>query len=599
MVTRELPKTIGILFDWGREDYQALTGVPVSAVHFETWDRVSPGPGQFNAAALDAVMARYRGQTVTLLDGTVISKPVVTQLMAYISGAPDQPAGVDFSDRTPRWVYAEGGVAHTQIGDKLVGYAVPCSIDANRVAEMPRYDSAQWWDYWWQTVRQFAAWAEGQPQIVGVVAWVGLDGETQPIKNWQGCAYQGALMNLPGVEYRWGQNVTKSLDVYGEAFEPTGLTWWLNNAPGGRARPTRAAEALAAGGSLKHSGGVPDVSYAHGLGTIAGTGSWDYMRDNRAVSSNAWESAYDIGNAESKYWSLYAMLGVGWPAAMDLHSGYFPGVGSYPVDTAFLRWAVSYLGYSPRDGPGAWIVFRDAEEPCQGEYCWWPGDFSMGATRVRGGEARVWRASLPADDGTYPGRQARMVTDELSIDLDDALLVSGSRASLVVTLLNYGTDTVAVGYHDVLGVWTWTPFRKGPELGPVNSWITVTIDAPKLGIGEREDIRVLAQNDGPEYLHKIEVRSGAEPLRTPTPTGQPTFTPMPEPSATYTATPTRTATPSPLWPYPTYTPYPTLTAVPTWTPLSAQGHLDAAQRQLEYQNPGWEIEIGVSMRPLP
>jgi len=620
---RDLPRTIGLMFDWGEEDYQTLTGgVPVSAVHFETWDRVSPGPGQFNSAPLDEVMARYRGQTVTLLDGTVISKPVVTQLMFYISSAPDGQLGVDFSDRTPQWVYNEGGVPYEMIGTERVGYALNCTT-SKRIAEMPRYDSLQWWAYWFGTVQQFAQWAANQPQVVAVVAAVGLDGETQPIKQWGSCNYPALLPGLPGVEYRWGQKVVESMSVYGEAFGPTGIYWYLNNAPGGMARPTRAAQAIAKGGSLKHSGGVPDVSWAHGVDTILGSGSWDYMRDNRQTVPLSWESAYDIGAIEQKYWSIYAMLGVGWPALMDLHSGYFPGVGANPVDAAFLKWAAGYLSYQPAYGPGAWIVLRDAEEPCAGSYCWWPGDFSMGVQAVREGP-RVWRAGLPVDDGTYPGRQCRMIGEELALDLDDALLVSGSAAQIELVLLNYGTDTFSVGYQDYAGVWSWTPYRKGSALGPVNHWVTVTLDAPNLSPGHAEDVRILAQGDGAEYVHRMQVWSNVPLAPTVTPivatltttpsatgTASPSVTVTPSRTMTQTATrtiqtlppsatlyPTYTRLPS-LTPRPTYTALPSLTPRPTPTEMTAQDHMREAERLLEWANPGFSVDVSVQMEALP
>ena len=132
---------------------------------------------------------------------------------------------------------------------------------------------------------------------------------------------------------------------------------------------------------------MPDLDWAHSKpGTsIEGGGSWDFMYDNRDVSRNCGESAYDIGNVEQKYWSIYPMLAVWRPFSMDLHSGFFPGIGANPIDATFLNWAVGYLQYEPSWGPGGWIVFRDAEGECQGNSCYWPGDFSMGIERVSGG----------------------------------------------------------------------------------------------------------------------------------------------------------------------------------------------------------------------
>jgi len=608
VTTRAIPKTMGVMFNFTGDNVQELTGVVASVVVFEVWDRVAPGPGQFNPAALDRIMALYADQTVTLLDGTVIPVPIVTQLMPYLSGEPNQPAGVDFADRTPQWVYKEQGVPHEMIGDRAVGYLIDCPA-YGRSAMMPRFDSLRWWELWFQTVSQFAAWAEGYPQIVGVVTAMGLDGETQAIKNWSGCQYATFMSELPGVERAWAKGVEESISVYAEAFGPTGITVWLNNTPGGFGRPVRAALALQKGLSLKHSGGVPDISWAHGIGTISGTGSWDYMRDNRAAGFNAWESAFDIGRPEDKYWSVYAMLAVGWPAAMDLHSGYFPVLGANPVNTEFLNWAAGWLGYSPTSADGAWIVFRDYEDICQGNYCWWPGDFTMGAERVRGGEKRVMRWQLPVDDGTYPGRQSRIVETDLAVDFATFVRVGGSNPQLSLTFLNYGTDTFSVGYRDQTDAWVWSSFAKGPALGPVNSWITLTMGVPKISVGGDEDVRIMAQGDGAEYVHKLELRDDSGPTRTPSPT-VPTSTPSLVPSYTPTRTATRTVTPSPTKldtptpsPVATYTPTPTgepsVTPSPTITPspttASSNDYIDAARWLLERENPGYDVEIVVNL----
>ena len=218
---RPIPKTLGVMFSFEGDNLQTKTGVVASVVVFETWERVAPGPGQFNPDALNKVVDRYKGMTVTLLDGSVVPVPIVTQIIPYLSGAPDQPTGVDFSDRTPQWLY-ERGVPHVDLGGKLVGYALECP--SGRVAELPRYDSAEWWAAWHDTVRQFAQWAESQPQVVGIVAAVGLDGETQPVKNWGSCAYATYLAQIPGLERAWALGVEQTIKVYGEAFGPTGIT---------------------------------------------------------------------------------------------------------------------------------------------------------------------------------------------------------------------------------------------------------------------------------------------------------------------------------------------------------------------------------------
>ena len=590
---REVPPALGVMFDWGDTDYQALTGVPTMAVMFVTWEQVSPGPGQYNWGTLDRFLDRYRSQTVTLMDGRVIPKPVIVQLHFYLSSAPNWAYG--FYDATPQWVYND--VPYQTLGGRRVGYVLET---CGRQTALPRYDDANWRARYLEAARAFAAHVADEPQVVGAVISVGLDGETQPCKDQPGCPWMSEVVKLAGVEYRWKQFVDASITAAGEMYAGTDMRVWLDNTPTRADRITRAQKAHAAGLWLKHAGGVPDNDCALGLGDWAGTGSWEYMRDDAATAMSAWESAYDIGDAESKYWSLYAMLGVGRPGALDVHTGYLPNVdpAARPVDSAFLRWVVGWLGHTAETSPGAWIVLRDAEGDPVSRCSWWPGDFGYFMQRTSSDAPRVWRSSLPADDGTYPGRQCRRIAGELALDVDNAVYLDPVEARLSVTILNYGEDTFSLGYTDTGGDWVWGSYVKGPSLGPVGHWVTVTLPIYKASTLGDENIRILSNGDGAEYVHKVEVRSTIDDPATPTATRTietktPTATILPtQTEKPFTLTPTPTRTPGITVVAPTWTALPTYTPYPTWTPpptLTLDQQADALIEAAAEQGRVWSI----------
>ena len=153
---------------------------PVGSVMWATWCTLNPARGQYNWSALDARIASVKNQTVTMPDGSVIPHPVILNVFCYLSSAWGQPAGQDFSDQTPQWVYKEMGNRPTVDG-KLVGYKL---TGCGYIAVMPAYDSWQWRSAWLDFIEAFGTRYDNNPQVVGVVIGTGLDGETQPIKNY-------------------------------------------------------------------------------------------------------------------------------------------------------------------------------------------------------------------------------------------------------------------------------------------------------------------------------------------------------------------------------------------------------------------------------
>jgi len=597
--SRELLPVIGIMFDWGERDLAAEYDAPLIPTFFARWDQFHVGPGQFSMEPFERYMRRFEGQTVTLATGEVIAKPVIIELVFYLSSAPDSSYPYDL---TPQWVY--DSVPHETLNGRKVGYVLTSN---GAQASLPRYDEAAWREAWFEAVEAFADYVAQRPQVMGVVICAGIDTETQPTKNAGSYRWMDEMLKLPGVEYKWKQFMQESITRYGNAFNPLGVTVWLNNAPTSGDRESRAQLADAAGVKLKHSGGLYDNECALGIpGTyLEGNGSWEYMA-KRAGTGTAAESAYGYMSMENRFWTVYAMLN--WrPAAMTVHSGFVFGEDGAPVMPSwFLQWAASYVNAQPSDGRG-WIVFRDAEDFSAGGACaTWPGDFAMFVTAIEEGR-RVWPSGIPGGSGDFRSHQAR-AGKYWMLDADPQM-PSGTYTTYL-TILDYA-GSVTVRWRRADGTWASAQWK----LNGSGAWVGIEATMDEFDPSWQGDLEIVGSDE--LYLHGVEIerQAGPHPLVTQTPgptlgpsaTVEPTNTSTPQPTHTSTPWPTNTSTPTlntatpystetpSATPYPTYTPLPTYTPYPTATALSLEDHLEMAERMLADQNPSFDVRLKVEM----
>ncbi len=529
------------LFDWG-------TDPNFGAVLFVYWDSANPSRGVYNWDRLDAALSKIEAQT--LPEG----RPKPAQVFIQFYESPPSPiAGVDFTDRTPPWVYA--GQNRPIVGGRPVGHVLEA---CGKRAVIPAYDSAVWRNAYFDMVRAFAAHVEQYSSVQSIVVSVGVDSETQPIKDWY-CSWKSELHKVPGLEYAWGGYnppwrhgfVFEAMDVYREAFPDMDL--YIASAPGGEARMFHAEYAANLGIGLKHAGGQPDGESAQGHGTM--TGSWDPIaRFGDAV--NIWtESTHDIGAVSWRYWALLFMLHF-HPAQMSLHGGFFRD-----MDPTMLGWVQSHLNVTAETAPSAWLVMRDSEFPLQGSpsrgVSGLVGNFEFYLTQTNTGDTpRVARPAIPASarDHDY-SRQARR-GQVFGVRLDPVFAARADRFSVTVTYLDIGTGAWSVAgqtaYRANTGAWQKATF---------------SITHPEFAVVSHGDDL---------YLHRIDVVPAG--MATPTLT-IPTILTI-TPTATRTATPTHTYTPTPTV-TPTRTMTPTRTVVPvTLTPTPRPRTVELVCQQL-------------------
>ena len=570
-----LPTPVPILykmFDWGT-DYQNLHPEwgPIGSIQFYVWEDVNPGRGAYHWDVIDRELAKEAVLKVTLPDGREIPKPVVIQVFAHLSSATGWKA--TFYDATPVWVYdvidsqnpgdPRPIVRGRKVGHKLVG----CSTEA----VLPMYDSPTWRQAYFDMVRAFGERYNDHPQVTAIVINTGLDGETQPVKDWY-CDWNSLLdKQATDVRYRFGQFMNESMDVYRKAFPNKHI--FINNAPGGsgvrKATSDRAASYDPPIG-LKHSGMWIDLDSHQGYGDFYG--SWDLIRAYSMTLPIWLESPFGLGGKEHRYWSFIAGLHY-HPDAIDCHPEYFP-----QSEPEWLRFVVDHLGVSIHDTPDVWTVLRDTEYPLvswgkggvsghMGDWTFWlyrKEDAPQSATK------RVWREDMPGAQDHVFSRQTRRTQQGknhffMSFAIDDAypyvdqkpVDVQGGNVYYVVhvTLLNGGTDTFSLQYRNWDGGIVSQTRRKGPELGPVDDWVTVSFTVRDGYFNNNMpgdcDFRLSCERDGNEFIHMVRVEGGWGVPPTPTTVPPATKTPSApiQPTATSPPKPTRTdptATPGPL-----------------------------------------------------
>ena len=91
------------MFDFGTDFQNTRPEMgPIGSIHWSLWRNINPERGVYNWKPIDDKLASEANLKVTLANGTEIPKPVVLQIMSYISSAPGWDA--DFYDGTPHWI---------------------------------------------------------------------------------------------------------------------------------------------------------------------------------------------------------------------------------------------------------------------------------------------------------------------------------------------------------------------------------------------------------------------------------------------------------------------------------------------------------------
>ena len=393
----------------------------------------------------------------------------------------------------------------------------------NLSATIPAYDSQAWRNAYWKMIQAFAERYDNDPRLNSFVIAVGIDGETQWIKD-AGADWQVEARKISGLEYRYGQFVYLSMDQAAGVFNNTRL--FLNNAPGGNARIDRARYAADRGIGLKHSGMLPDINSAKGYGEQIG--SWDAMNAFQGQTPLWWESAYGLGDASTRYFGYYAGLTF-HPAAMDVHPEWIT-----QIDPIFKLWVEDHLGKTISTTPSVWCVLRDKEYP---KVMWsstegvsgWPGNFNYWMT-VEGAQI-VERKNIPGNNTAWQARQAGYIT-EASVDVNDKFTREKYFLKLILQTTEDSSLTVS---------WHGNSYELPLDQRALNSWETFIIPLEDFTVDSAKDIVL----EGKAYVHLIEVY-GDSNIVMPTVTALPTTTVRPTNTIIPTSTviPTRTIIPT-------------------------------------------------------
>ncbi|MBN1400533.1 MAG: DNRLRE domain-containing protein [Anaerolineae bacterium] len=607
------------MFDYGT-DFQTTQPElgPIGSIQWIDWERLNPGQGVFNWDRIDSKLALEANLKVTLLDGTEIPKPVVIQVMHHTS---DIMSGYQYIDWTPGWIYdlidqANPGDPRPTVAGRKVGYVLE---GCDTVAAVPMYDNATWRKYQFDMVRALGTRYNDHPQVTAIVVNTGLDGETQPVKSIH-CEWNTYLdEQVPGLRYSFTQFMQEVMQVYREAFPDKPI--YINNAPGGsgtRKLTSDMAASFEPPIGLKHSGMWVDLDSHQGYGDFYG--SWDMIRTYSMTLPIWLESPFGLGGPEHRYWSLIAGLHY-HPDAIDCHPEYFT-----QAEPEWLRFTTAHLGVSLDDTPDVWTVLRDAEYPLvdwgKGGVSGHMGDWAFWLYRSQeapqSDTAVVLREEMPAAKDHVFSRQARRTKQDenhifMSFDIDDGypyldgkpIDLDGGKVfyRVHVTLLNRGTDTFSLQYRNWDGAIVRQVLKKGPELGPVDDWVTASFLVRDGYFNNNMpgdvDFRISCERDGDEYIHMVRVEGGWGIPPSPTETPRPTNTSPPTPTRAASATPPGYQTPRPPSEDPSLAPTPTpLTNAERFDPIADTTLDEWAPRDVTSSSPMLSARQGGVQAPL-
>ena len=359
------PPSLYAMYSHG-EDLQAKYGSPIASYVWARWDEVHHGWDRYDFSVLDNRLATDEGLTLTLWSGETVPKHA--QIMVVPSLSPWGPHG--WIDCTPAFL--------NRPSYNIQG----CG------ALIPQYDDYTWQQAYYEMLAALCDHYKDRDDVV-VCIGPGVDGETHIIKP-ASCMDQVNSQH-PGLEYRWGQFVSKNIEIHGNLLGST--LSFLNMAPGGAARAHWAGLCEDYGVGIKIAGLQADMLGWESNQPETGLGMWDmplvYSKTLRLLT----ESKLPAITAESAYWNAlpalhYHSYGVGlhYDANFASYFDLLPDGGS---------WLASHLGDPV---VSAWMVFRDAEcDPsCWGDVCvsCHNGPWSQYMDFV-GDTTRKWRADLP------------------------------------------------------------------------------------------------------------------------------------------------------------------------------------------------------------
>lgn len=553
-----IPQVIYSFYDWQNTDFAKTLPAAgaVGSLAVFAWSDLHTGPGQYNWSAIDSYLAKAAGMTVTLKDSTVISKPIILEIVeneseqpskqiAHASGKDAQSALFVYHDYTPSFVRQQisaplarpisytlpnGGVntLRDDGGSYLaeVGPATGCLTKT--VAIVPKYDNATWQAYYKEFVAALGARYDKNAQIVAIVFGPGIDQEYgQATKDAGACSLKAQAYKLmPEPAYldavvKAGAN-NDLADAWRAAFPTKPLFLQFTSSGKDRIDTLIAANYQPAIG-LKQATMRYDSNnqwQSNGRGTV------QIMNTYSQTVPIAWENADTdriVGTGatalQNRYFSLLSGLST-FPAWIDFNSWLNELSSSAPWLLDFTR---TYVGRSLEATDEVWVAMRDTQyiTPTQGAvtYTGWRDDATYGLRRA--GDAPLVRreqlAAAPFNAPTaaldHPFALMARRTDaangaaalKLAVDqrwpfwkqTPRSLDALGVWYEVTIKYLDQGSDTFSVVYQDKAG----STRRETITKQNTNTWVTTTLTL--------SDAYLAAGLDGADLLIDADVRAGA------------------------------------------------------------------------------------------
>lgn len=411
-------------YDWRNTDFSkthpelpAIGSQPVFG-----WHDLHKGPNNYNWDIIDAYMRNAANMTVTLLNGTVISKPIILEVVEnesvvysnqyahdynYANKVDPWAARIVFRDYTPDFVksaisaplirpitYAiTGGQILTLVNDGG-SYLVDIlpgegSCITRTVGIVPKYNNTTWQTYYKQFVAALGARYNNHPQIVAVVTGPGIDQEygtatkdffecrTKANPYMTDASYLDAVVR-PG-------STGDILDAFRAAFPDKPLLLQFTGMGKDRVDIAVQQQGYAFPVGLKQATLTHDNNnqwQSNNFGTI------QIMDRFSQTTYLAWENAYAYtgpppGGNQIRYFTLLAGL-MQFPDYMDFIGGWMLEYDLY--DLGILPWVQDHLGRTITNTQDIWIALRGTDfwPPLGGgalQFGGWNNDFTYALYR--------------------------------------------------------------------------------------------------------------------------------------------------------------------------------------------------------------------------
>ncbi len=563
-----VPPVIYSFYDWRNTNFttQNPQAGAIGSLAVFGWGSLQSGPGQYDWSAIDKYLAQAAAMTVTLQNGTVISKPIILEIVenesvpsskqiAHVAGKDTLSARFVYQDYTPDFVrkqisstltrpitytMADGSIGSLKSdgGSYLAEVGPVAGCVTRTVGIVPKYDNATWQKYYREFVAALGARYDKDGQIVAVVFGPGIDQEYgQATKDFAGCALKAQVYkSMPEAAYldavvKPGAN-NDLAHAWRSAF-PTKPLYFQFTSSGKDRVDVLAAAKLNPPIGLKQATLVYDNNNQW---QSNGRGTWQIMSMYSTTLPIAWENAYSdsvlgAGAAamQNRYFSILAGLST-FPDFMDFNGWVETMSREAPWLLDFTR---TYLGRSITTTNEVWVAMRYTEyiTPTRGSVTQtgWMDDATYGlrlassAPLVRRAQLAAAPFSLPAAALDHPfALMARRTNSAQGVKTigfavdqrwpfwkqkPQSADPSGVWYDVTVKYLDQGSDSFSLVYKDVAGATQRYLINKSNS----NTWLTttVTLQDAYLAAGLDGADLVLDAGTGDEVIHMVSITGHA------------------------------------------------------------------------------------------